>query len=103
MAEDITIRIEDLFNRRRINTAIRMIAKCKTTVINDIKPSELHKYWRENGNEILNSIYEETYQPKPQYCKKIPKDSGGTRLLMIPGTLDKMLQRVTAEGLYNFY
>lgn len=45
MAEDITIRIEDLFNRRRINTAIRMTAKCKTTVINDIKPSELHKYW----------------------------------------------------------
>ena len=66
MAEDITIRIEDLFNRRRINTAIRMTAKCKTTVINDIKPSELHKYWRENGKEILNSRYEETYQPKPQ-------------------------------------
>ena len=103
MAEDITIRLEDLFSRRRINTAIRMIAKSKTTVINDIEPAKLHKYWRENGNVILNSIYDETYQPKPQYCKIIPKDSGGTRMLMIPGTLDKMLQRVTAEGLYNFY
>jgi hypothetical protein len=49
------------------------------------------KFLKENGNQIMQSIREGTYKPKPVRRVEIPKPGGGKRLLGIPTVLDRVV------------
>lgn len=53
--------------------------------------------------KLINSLRDQSYQPKPARRKMIPKKSGGQRPLGIPSFMDKLLQEVLRNILEAIY
>lgn len=92
---DITI--ESIFTKKNIRASIYRYRKEK---IDNVCPFE---YWKESGEDILNDIYTEQYRTMPMKCFFIKKASGKKRMITVPVTLDKILQRATAVSLERYY
>ncbi len=92
---DITI--ESIFTKKNIKASIYRYRKEK---IDNICPFE---YWKECGEDILNDIYTEQYRTMPMRCFFIKKASGKKRMITVPVSLDKILQRATAVSLERYY
>ena len=65
--------------------------------------TELAEYMQEHQEEIIKSIRNGTYTPQPVKGVKIPKSSGGTRLLGIPTVIDRLLQQAVHQVLSSVY
>lgn len=89
--------IESIFTKKNIRASIHQYRKER---IDNIDPFE---YWKACGNDVLGDIYAEQYRPAPMRCFFIKKASGGKRMITVPATLDKILQRATAVSLERYY
>ena len=89
--------IESIFTKKNMDNSLYRYRKER---INKYPP---FKYWKHYGNDVLNDIYMDIYRPQPMKCFFIRKKSGGKRMITVPTTLDKILQRATAISLENYY
>src|SRR5699024_594560 len=60
-------------------------------------------YLAENREEIILSIRERRYKPKPVLRVEIPKPDGGTRLLGIPTVVDRVIQQAISQILTKVF
>ena len=56
---------------------------------------------KEHRGELLQSIREGSYTPRPVRRKEIPKPDGGVRKLRIPTVVDRVIQQAIAQRLQN--
>jgi group II intron reverse transcriptase/maturase len=64
---------------------------------------EMLPYLKERGEELIRSIREGWYKPKPVRRVEIPKPGGGVRMLGIPTVIDRMIQQATAQVLQPIF
>ena len=67
--------------------------------IDGITIEEFTEYAHENWKGIKQSLLEGEYKPSPVKRVEIPKDSGGTRPLGIPGVMDRVIQQAICQVL----
>lgn len=67
--------------------------------VDGMKVEELGTYIKNNKDEIVQSIRNRTYMPKPVRRVYIPKDNGKQRPLGIPTVLDRVIQQAIARPL----
>lgn len=64
---------------------------------------DLHKYLKENEQNLRNQVLEGTYRPQSVRRVEIRKPNGGVRKLGIPTVVDRMLQQSIAQELDREY
>ena len=71
--------------------------------VDGMKVTELKGYLQQNGEELAKAILNGTYQPQAVLGVKIPKASGGIRLLGIPTATDRLVQQAIHQVLAPHY
>jgi RNA-directed DNA polymerase len=92
--------LEKILDRSNMNLAYKKVKTNKGSHgIDGMTVDELLQFLKENGNQIMQSILEGKYKPKPVRRVEIPKPDGGKRLLGIPTVQDRMIQQAIAQVL----
>ena len=77
--------MEVILSKENLNRAYkRVVANKGASGVDGVTVEELGNYIRKNKNEIVTSIRNRTYMPKPLRRVYIPKDNGKQRPLGIP-------------------
>jgi RNA-directed DNA polymerase len=71
--------------------------------VDRISIEQFPKWGRPKWKIIKNQVKTGTYQPMPALRVEIPKESGGVRLLGIPGVLDRVLMQSIAQVLSELF
>lgn len=71
--------------------------------VDGMKVTELFSYLESNRDNIVISILNHTYVPKPIKGVEIPKSNGKTRLLGVPTVVDRWLQQAVSQVLITKY
>ncbi len=58
---------------------------------------EMHKWIGENREQLISSLLNGSYRPKPVRKVEIPKPDGGTRQLGIPTVIDRLVQQAILQ------
>jgi group II intron reverse transcriptase/maturase len=92
--------LEQILSRENLNRAYRQVRKNKGAGgIDGMQVDELLPYLRENREELLQSIRDGKYRPKPVRRVEIPKENGKTRKLGIPTVVDRFVQQAICQVL----
>lgn len=90
--------MEVILSKENLNRAYRKVVSNKGAGgVDGVTVEELGGYIRENKDEIITSIRNRTYMPKPVRRVYIPKDNGKQRPLGIPTALDRTIQQAIAQ------
>lgn len=81
----------------------KVIANKGASGIDKVTVEELGKYIRGNKEEIIKSLRNRTYFPKPVRRVYIPKSNGKKRPLGIPTVLDRTIQQAIAQPISDIY
>lgn len=93
-----------ILSKENLNRAYkRVIANKGASGIDKVTVEELGKYIRENKEEIIKSLRNRTYFPKPVRRVYIPKSDGKKRPLGIPTALDRTIQQAIAQPISDIY
>lgn len=96
--------IEVITSKENLNNAYKkVVANRGAGGVDGMKVEELGAYIRENKDEIVQSIRNRTYMPKPVRRVYIPKDNGKQRPLGIPTVLDRVIQQAIAQPIIEIY
>lgn len=96
--------IEVITSKENLNSAYRKVVGNKGAGgVDGMKVEELDAYIKENKDEIIQSIRNRTYMPKPVRRVYIPKDNGKQRPLGIPTVLDRVIQQAIAQPIIEIY
>ena len=96
--------IDVITSKENLNKAYKKVVKNKgASGVDGMKVEELDAYIKENRNEIIQSIRNRTYMPKPVRRVYIPKDNGKKRPLGIPTVLDRVIQQAIAQPIIDIY
>jgi len=95
---------EKVLNRDNLNSAFKRVVKNGGSAgIDGMKTNELLDYLRKEKEELLESLRNGKYKPKPVKRVEIPKPGGGVRLLGIPTVLDRMIQQALVQVLQPIF
>ena len=95
--------IEVILSKENLNRAYKKVVSNKgASGVDGVTVEELGDYIRENKDEIVASIRNRTYTPKPVRRVYIPKDNGKQRPLGIPTALDRTIQQAIAQPIEFF-
>lgn len=90
--------LEKILDRGNLNLAYKRVRENKGSHgVDGMSTDELLQFLKQNGTQIMQSILDGTYCPKPVRRVEIPKPDGKTRLLGIPTVLDRMIQQAIAQ------
>ncbi len=96
--------IEVITTKENLNKAYKKVVANKgASGIDGITVEELGNYIKSNKDDIVNSIRNRTYFPKPVRRVYIPKSNGKMRPLGIPTALDRTIQQAIAQPISNIY
>lgn len=96
--------IEQVLNRKNLYKAYRQVMRNKGSAgVDGMKVTELFSYLESNRDNIVISILNHTYVPKPIKGVEIPKSNGKTRLLGVPTVVDRWLQQAVSQVLITKY
>lgn len=96
--------LERIVNRRNLFEAYKRVKKNGGSPgIDGMTIEQLLPYLQEHSGELINSLMNGAYHPKPVRRVEIPKSDGGTRLLGIPTVVDRMIQQAVATVLGGVY
>lgn len=96
--------IDVITSKENLNRAYKKVVENKGAGgVDGMKVEELGAYIKENKDEIVQSIKNRTYMPKPVRRVYIPKDNGKQRPLGIPTVLDRVIQQAIAQPIIDIY
>ena len=96
--------IDVITSKENLNRAYKKAAANKGAGgVDGMKVEELGAYIKGNKEEIVQSIRNRTYMPKPVRRVYIPKDNGKMRPLGIPTVLDRVIQQAIAQPIIDIY
>ena len=96
--------IEVITTKENLNRAYKKVVANKgASGIDGISVEELGDYIKSNKDDIVNSLRNRTYFPKPVRRVYIPKSNGKKRPLGIPTALDRTIQQAIAQPISDIY
>ncbi len=96
--------LEAILNRENLNEAYKQVKRNHGAPGIDGMTVEAALPWlKEHKEELLQSIREGRYQPRPVRRKEIPKPDGGVRKLGIPTVVDRVIQQAIAQQLQSIW
>ena len=96
--------IEVITTKENLNRAYKKVVGNKgASGIDGITVEELGDYIKSNKDDIVNSIRNRRYFPKPVRRVYIPKSNGKMRPLGIPTALDRTIQQAIAQPISDIY
>ena len=96
--------IEVIISKENLNRAYKKVVSNRgASGIDEMTVKELGNYIREHKNEIISSLRNRTYMPKPVRRVYIPKSNGKKRPLGIPTVLDRTIQQAIAQPISDIY
>jgi RNA-directed DNA polymerase len=89
---------EQILSRDNLNRAYKQVKRNKGAGgIDGMQVDELLPYLKENKQELLQSLRDGKYRPKPVRRVEIPKENGKTRKLGIPTVVDRLIQQAICQ------
>ena len=96
--------IDVITSKENLNRAYKKVVANKGAGgVDGMEVEELGAYIKGNKDEIVRSIRNRTYMPKPVRRVYIPKDNGKKRSLGIPTILDRVVQQAIAQPIVDIY
>jgi group II intron reverse transcriptase/maturase len=90
--------LEQILARENLNQAYKQVKRNKGAGgIDGMQVDELLPYLKRNREELLQSLRDGKYRPKPVRRVEIPKRNGKTRKLGIPTVVDKLIQQAICQ------
>jgi group II intron reverse transcriptase/maturase len=96
--------IEKILSEENLEKAIRQVKANKgASGIDKMNVDELDDYFSSHKSEMISSVKDMTYKPKPVRRVYIPKPNGKKRPLGIPTVVDRVIQQAIAQQLSIIY
>ena len=96
--------LKAILDRDNLNKAYKRVKRNHGAAgIDGMTVEEALPWLKEHREELLQSIREESYTPRPVRRKEIPKPDGGVRKLGIPTVVDRVIQQAIAQRLQNIW
>lgn len=90
--------LEQILSKDNLNRAYKQVKKNKGAGgIDGMQVDELLLFLKENQNELVQSLLDGKYRPKPVRRVEIPKENGKTRKLGIPTVVDRLIQQAISQ------
>jgi len=90
--------LEQILSRDNLNRAYKQVKKNKGAGgIDGMQVDELLPFLKENQKELVQSLLDGKYRPKPVKRVEIPKENGKTRKLGIPTVVDRLIQQAICQ------
>ena len=92
--------LEEILKTDNLNRAYKQAKRNKGAGgIDGMQVDELLHFLRDHKEELLESLHDGTYRPKPVRRVEIPKENGKTRKLGIPTVADRLIQQAITQVL----
>ncbi|MGI5853051.1 MAG: group II intron reverse transcriptase/maturase [Bacillota bacterium] len=92
--------LEQILSADNLNKAYKQVKRNKGAGgIDGMQVDELLPFLKEHKEELVNSLWDGKYQPKPVRRVEIPKENGKTRKLGIPTVVDRLIQQAITQVL----
>lgn len=96
--------LEEILSPMNLNQAYKRVKKNKgASGVDGMKVEDLLQYFKDNGEEIRQTIKDGKYRPQPVRRVEIPKENGKKRKLGIPTAVDRIIQQAIAQILTPIY
>lgn len=96
--------LERILDQDNLNRACERVKRNQGAGgIDGMQVDELLPFLEEHKNELLQSIRDGKYRPKPVRRVEIPKENGKTRKLGIPTVVDRLIQQAICQVLSPMY
>lgn len=96
--------IENILSKDNLNRAYQQVIKNKGAAgIDGMECKDLFSHLRTNGEQLRESVRNQSYKPMPVKRVEIPKEDGSMRKLGIPTVTDRMIQQAVAQVLTPIY
>jgi len=95
---------EKILSRNNLNQAFLQVVRNKGAAgVDGMTYDQLLPYLKEHKEELLNSLRNGIFRPKPVLRVEIPKPNGGVRKLGIPTVIDRMIQQAINQVLQPIF
>ncbi len=92
--------LEEILSPENLNKAYKQVKKNKGAHgVDGMEVEHLLQYFKDNGNELRETILMGKYRPNPVRRVEIPKDNGKMRMLGIPTAVDRVIQQAIMQVL----
>ncbi len=96
--------LERVLHRDNLNAAYKRVKQNGGAAgVDGMSVEEMVPYLKEHRDELIASIREGRYKPKPVRRVEIPKPDGGVRLLGVPTVIDRMIQQAITQILQPIF
>ncbi|MCD5414357.1 MAG: group II intron reverse transcriptase/maturase [Clostridiales bacterium] len=101
---DTEFLLERIVARRNLYEAYKQVKRNRGSHgVDKMKVEELLPYLKSHATNLIESLLNGTYKPKPVRRIEIPKPDGGIRLLGIPTVIDRMIQQAITRELNGIF
>jgi group II intron reverse transcriptase/maturase len=92
--------LEEILKAENLNRAYKQVVRNKGAGgIDGMQVDELLPFLKEHKKELIASLRDGKYRPKPVRRVEIPKENGKTRKLGIPTVVDRLIQQAITQVL----
>ncbi|MEL6845848.1 MAG: group II intron reverse transcriptase/maturase, partial [Bacteroidota bacterium] len=96
--------LEAVMSVQNLNRAYEsVIGNGGASGVDQMDVKELKEWLNTNGQDLIEQVLNESYEPSEVLGVEIPKPNGGVRLLGIPTVLDRLLQQAIHQQLTLLY